>query len=376
MNAPRIGSLCSGYGGLDLAALAAFGGEMAWHAETDPDAARVLAHRFPAVPNLGDITATDWTTVPPVDVLTAGYPCQPLSAAGQRKGEDDARWIWPHVLRAVRVLRPRVVLLENVAGHLSLGFGTVLGQLSECGFDAEWLVLAASALGAAHERKRLFVLAWPADAARVGRSQGPLPALPPGERGQPGHPAGQAAADSDGEPVRLQPVRQPRGEQPPLAGHPGPGAAADPARVGEREPADQGHAQPGIGQARPLARRGGLLPTPRASDGDKGGPNQRSSGGDPALPAAVQPQRWGRYAPAIARHERLTGRRAPEPTEPGPNGPRLSPRFPEWLMCLPDGWVTAVPGISRAAKLRILGNGVIPLQGEAAARELTRRAAA
>jgi len=106
----------------------------------------------------------------------------------------------------------------------------------------------------------------------------------------------------------------------------------------------------------------------------KGGPNQRGSAGDLALPAAVQPARWGKYAPVIARHEHLTGRAAPEPTEPGPNGPRLAPRFTEWLMALPDGWVTAVPGVSRAAQLRILGNGVIPPQGEAAARELARRA--
>jgi DNA (cytosine-5)-methyltransferase 1 len=339
---PRIGSLCTGYGGLDLAARAAFGGEIAWHAEVDPDAATVLRHRFPAVRNLGDITATDWNTVPPVDVLTAGYPCQPLSTAGRRKGEEDARWIWPHVLRAVRVLRPRTVLLENVAGHLSLGFATVLGQLSQCGFDAEWLVLPASDLGAAHQRKRLFALAWPANTPGLGRREGPLPPLAQSQHGRPGHP-------------------------------PRP-AAADPARLGERAPANLPLALTGLGTARPLPRRASLLPTPRAGDGDKGGPNQRDSAGEPALPAAVQPARWGRYAPAIARHERLTGRPAPEPTEPGPNGPRLAPRFTEWLMCLPDGWVTNVPGVNRSAQLRILGNGVIPTQGETAARELARRA--
>jgi DNA (cytosine-5)-methyltransferase 1 len=374
VTAPRIGSLCTGYGGLDLAALALFGGELAWHAEVDPDACAVLARRFPGVPNLGDITTKNWKRVPRVDVLTAGYPCQPTSTAGRRKGEDDARWIWPHVLRAVRVLRPRTVLLENVAGHLSLGFGTVLGQLSACRFDAEWLVLAASDLGAAHQRKRLFVLAWPADPASQRRRQGPLPPLAPAQRGQPGHPPGQVAADPDRDRVRLQPVPDDRGERAPVAGLAGPVAAADPARVGEREPPDPHHPQPGRRQARALPGRGGLLPTPRATDGDKGGPNACNSDGTPKLSAAVQPQHWGRYAPAIARHEALTGRRAPEPTEPGPNGPRLSPRFPEWLMCLPDGWVTAVPGIGRSAQLRILGNGVIPSQAEAAARELARRA--
>lgn len=338
---PRLGSLCSGYGGLDLAALAVFGGQLAWHAELDPDAATVLAHRFPGTPNLGDITALDWSAVAPIDVLTAGYPCQPFSTAGQRKGEGDERHLWPHIARAVRLLRPRLVILENVAGHLSLGFGTVLGELAALGLDAEWLVCKASDLGAAHERARLFVLAWPADTPRLGRRQGPVPAQPPGEPGQPGHPPGKAAAD--------------------------------PARLSEREPADQGDPEPDRGQARPFARGGGLLPTPRASDSEHG-PNACDSRGRPALPAAVQPERWGRYGSAIARHEHLTGRTAPDPTEPGPNGPRLAPRFTEWLMGLPDGWVTAVPGVGRSAALRLLGNGVIPLQGAAAFTELDRRA--
>ena len=108
----------------------------------------------------------------------------------------------------------------------------------------------------------------------------------------------------------------------------------------------------------------------------KGGPNQAYSGGNPALGAAVQPSYWGRYADAVARHEHFAERPAPEPTDPGPNGPRLAPRFAEWLMALPDGWVTDIPDITRADKLRILGNGVIPAQGEAAYRELARRAAA
>jgi len=342
MPPPLYGSLCSGYGGLDLAAAEVFGAVPAFHAETDPAAARVLEHRFPGVPNLGDITATDWHQVPAVDVLCAGYPCQPVSYAGKRKGVDDARWIWPAVARAVRVLRPRWVLLENVPGHLSSGFGSVLGDLAASGFDAEWLVLAASDLGAAHQRKRLFVLAWPADTPSERRREGPVPAAPARVDGQPGNPPGEAAAD--------------------------------PARLGEREPADQALALAARRDARPLARGGGLLPTPCASGGLKGGPNQTRRGGNPALSAAVQPTRWGRYAPAIAAHERLAGRTAPEPTEPGPNGPRLAPRFAEWLMCLPDGHVTAVPGITRTDALRILGNGVIPPQGAAAARELARRA--
>ncbi|MGW1374699.1 DNA cytosine methyltransferase [Streptomyces sp. NPDC002446] len=74
--APSIGSLCSGYGGLDLGAQAALGGTLAWHAENDPGAARILSRHWPTVPNLGDISTVNWTTVPGVCVLTAGFPCQ------------------------------------------------------------------------------------------------------------------------------------------------------------------------------------------------------------------------------------------------------------------------------------------------------------
>lgn len=72
----RIGSLCSGYGGLDLAVELVLGGRLVWYAETDPYAARVMAHHWPTAPNLGDIRTVDWRSVSPVDVLTAGFPCQ------------------------------------------------------------------------------------------------------------------------------------------------------------------------------------------------------------------------------------------------------------------------------------------------------------
>jgi DNA (cytosine-5)-methyltransferase 1 len=72
----RIGSLCSGYGGLDLAVEAVLGGHLAWYAETDRHASTVLAHRFPGVENLGDIRTVDWARVAPVDLVTAGFPCQ------------------------------------------------------------------------------------------------------------------------------------------------------------------------------------------------------------------------------------------------------------------------------------------------------------
>jgi len=156
----RYGSLCSGVGGLDLAVEAVFDAEPAWFCEADVHAASVLAAHWPGVPIYPDLKTQDWTTVEPVELVCAGYPCQPFSYAGRRRGEADPRHLWPDVITAVRVLRPRFVVLENVAGHLRLGFDRVLGDLAEAGFDAEWTVVRAADAGACHRRERLFVVAY------------------------------------------------------------------------------------------------------------------------------------------------------------------------------------------------------------------------
>lgn len=98
---PLIGSLCSGYGGLDLGVQSALGGTLAWHAEVNPDASRILARHWPGVPNLGDITTVDWSPVPRVCVLTAGFPCQ--RRLGRR---PTGRTQLPDPLRAVAARRP------------------------------------------------------------------------------------------------------------------------------------------------------------------------------------------------------------------------------------------------------------------------------
>lgn len=153
----RVGSLFTGYGGLDMAV----GGELAWYAEIEKAACQVLATHHPNVPNLGDITTIDWSTVEPVDILTGGYPCQPFSHAGLRKGKNDERHLWPYVCNAINTIRPRHAILENVAGHLTLGFADVLADLATIGYDAEWGTLRASDVGAPHQRKRLFIVAYP-----------------------------------------------------------------------------------------------------------------------------------------------------------------------------------------------------------------------
>lgn len=168
MSEPRIGSLFSGAGGLDLAVEQFFGGRTVWHCETDPHASKVLAHRWFGVPNLGNVTAVDWSAVEPVDILCGGYPCQPFSMAGQRKGTDDERHLWPFFAEAIRRLRPSIVVLENVAGHRSIGFDSVLWDLAVMRYDAQWCSVRASDVGAPHRRERLFVLACPADTDSAG----------------------------------------------------------------------------------------------------------------------------------------------------------------------------------------------------------------
>ena len=164
-----VGSLFSGIGGLDLG-LERAGMHVIWQSEIDPYACRVLAKHWPDTPNLGDITAIDWSTVERPDVICGGYPCQPFSYAGARAGTDDRRHLWPYFLDAIRKLRPRYALLENVPGHLSLGFGRVLGDLAESGYDAQWDCIPAAAVGAPHRRDRVFVVAHTNSESEPGRA--------------------------------------------------------------------------------------------------------------------------------------------------------------------------------------------------------------
>jgi DNA (cytosine-5)-methyltransferase 1 len=164
-----VGSLFSGIGGLDLG-LERAGMKVIWQAEIDPFCCKVLKKHWPDVPNMGNVTKLDWKTVPYVDLIAGGYPCQPFSTAGKRRGENDPRHLWPVMFNAIRNLRPRYALMENVRGHLSMGFGTVLGDLARIGFNAQWQVLPASAFGAPHRRDRVFIVAYP-NSQRPRRTQ-------------------------------------------------------------------------------------------------------------------------------------------------------------------------------------------------------------
>jgi len=153
----KVGSLFSGYGGLDMAV----GGTLQWWSDIEPASITVMSATHPGVPNLGNVKDVDWTQVSEVDVLTGGYPCQPFSHAGLRKGEQDERHLWPYILEGVKVLRPKLAVFENVRGHVSLGLDTVLADLDHAGYAAKWKIVRASDAGAPHQRARVFITAYP-----------------------------------------------------------------------------------------------------------------------------------------------------------------------------------------------------------------------
>lgn len=277
-----VGSMCSGYGGLELGlAQAGLSVEVAWHAEVDADADAVLAARWPGVPNLGDIRAFDWADAQPVDVVCAGFPCQPVSLAGRRHGINDERWLFDDIMGAVGAMaaRPRWIVLENVPGLLTANGGAAMGRvisgLAHGGYVGCYRVRAAADVGACHRRRRLFIVAR--DAA---------------------HPAGAGEV---------------------LA-----------------EPCSGGQADSGRPSTEPRGRH------------------------------SVD-RRWGEHAEGVARWASIVGRPAPWPPT---IGRQVNARLPEWMMGLPDGWVTDVLPNLRAG--RVIGNGVCPQQAAEAIRPLWR----
>lgn len=168
MTAVAVGSLCTGIGGLEHGlTLAGLDTDTVFVSDIDEGACAWLETNVSA-PNLGDFTAFD--ELPPVDILTAGFPCQPLSVAGHRKGVNDERWLFDDICRLVGRMESRpLVFLENVPGLLSANNGDamarVVHRLAAIGYSITWGTMAAAAVGAPHRRLRWWGLAYPADAA-------------------------------------------------------------------------------------------------------------------------------------------------------------------------------------------------------------------
>ena len=380
----RIGELFAGYGGLGMAVQQVYGGKLAWYSEFDDAPSRIMAHHHPDVPNYGDVTQIDWSAVEPVDILTGGFPCQDVSVAGRRAGMTDGTrsGLWSHMAHAIDVLRPQVVVIENVGGLFSasatsvveshplcLGDGgtgehtvflraidAVLSTLSELGYDAEWTALRASDVGAPHGRLRVFITAHPSGGGSGGRASLPL--------------AG-GAREPDAAAVGADHRPGPSGDTPGLTLLPTPMtsySSRDVEAWRAQRPAGNGKTREAVGDLAIVAEQ--ILPAPSVADvqgGRKHRPGTRSD--ELLLNGCATAEAFGPYAPAIQRWERVLGRPAPAPTEPGKNRPRLASRFVEWLMGLHDGHVTGV-GLTRNQELKALGNGVVPQQGAAALRHL------
>lgn len=159
MGGLTVASFFSGVGLLDLG-LEWAGFRTVSVSEIDPYASRILALRYPGAPNLGDLHGI--TEVPEATLWAGGFPCQPVSVAGRRAGQSDARWLWPVWAQLIGDLRPPYLLLENVSNLLAINngraFGDVLGDLAARGYDAEWDCLPAAAVGAPHRRDRAWIV--------------------------------------------------------------------------------------------------------------------------------------------------------------------------------------------------------------------------
>lgn len=393
MSSYTIGSLFSGYGGLDLGVQMALGScGLAWVSDIEPGPKAILKHNHPTVENLGDVTQVDWAHVESVDVIAGGSPCQDLSVAGVRAGMKPGTrsGLWESMFNAVKTIRPHLVVWENVLGALSanafslmeqregrLGVGAgrpvlralgrVLGDLASIGYDAQWASLRASDVGACHRRARVFVVGFPhgdrwwldralntarptspTTVGRVERKMFATPAANLGSRGS-RHPEKQKqgghAVGLDDQCEHLLPT-----------------------------PTTQDADAPCASQLRrnsvPLnTLLPHLLPTPTGSQLD-GRKSERFNKARKSFYDLVEYEKFGEFKDAIRVQEQAFGMSAPDPTVIGNTGRALlNPAFVEWMMGLPPGHVTSSEiGISRQLQLKALGNGVVPQQAATAIR--------
>jgi DNA (cytosine-5)-methyltransferase 1 len=165
-------SLFSGIGGFDLAA-EWVGWNNVFHCEWNPFGQKILKHHFPKSISYNDITKTDFTIHRgEIDILTGGFPCQPYSTAGLRKGKADERHLFPHMLRAIKEIKPRWVIGENVRGLVNWGGGMVFDEvcndLESEGYEVQSFLIPAASVNAPHQRQRIWFVAYSNDKGRSG----------------------------------------------------------------------------------------------------------------------------------------------------------------------------------------------------------------
>ncbi len=340
----RAAALCAGYGGLEIGLqLADIPIELDWYSEIDKNASKVMAHHWPNATNLGDLTQI--TDPPQVDIMTAGFPCQPFSQAGKRAGVNDERWLIDDVTDLARRSGVRWLLLENVRGLLSANDGDAMARvcaaLARNGFDAEWTTVRASDIGAPHRRERCFCLAW--DVSRHGRNEPP----------------------DEGSGLHWQPAFTTRGPN---------GAAPHP--YGQRP------------QERGLSKAEERVDVTDAAGGSGFGPyaaavaRWESVIGRPAPSPLTYPggrpghEGLRQAVGSDAQHEPPQRDELDIPGDAGfgvRDNLRLNPGFVEWMMGLPEGHVTDVID-KRGSALKMLGNGVVPQQAALAIHTLIDQA--
>ena len=163
---PTVISLCSGYGGIERGLeLAGYNHRLIAFCEIEAYVQKLTLEKMEKGHMVPAPLWTNLKTFPAqvfrdkVDVMLAGYPCQPFSQAGQRGGEDDPRHLWPYIKEHIRTIRPVRCFFENVQGHITLGLSTVISDLEELGYRTTWGIFSAEEVGAPHQRKRVFILA-------------------------------------------------------------------------------------------------------------------------------------------------------------------------------------------------------------------------
>lgn len=171
----KHGSLFSGIGGFDLAA-EWMGWENIFHCEWNPFGQKVLKHHFPKAISYEDITKTDFTIhANQIDILTGGFPCQPYSTAGKRKGKDDERHLFPQMLRAIKEIKPRWIVGENVRGLTNWNGGMVFHEvyddLEREGYEVQSFLIPAAGVNAPHQRYRVWFIAFNAANTKINGSQ-------------------------------------------------------------------------------------------------------------------------------------------------------------------------------------------------------------
>lgn len=158
--------LFSGIGGFSIAA-EKHGFKTIGFSEINPYSSKILKNHWPTIQNFGDIRNITKGgkfsgLIESVDLITGGFPCQPFSNAGERRGDSDERFLWPELLRVISEIRPRFAILENVPGLLTIDggrtFNRILSDICSIGYDCIWNLVPACAIGANHERDRLWIV--------------------------------------------------------------------------------------------------------------------------------------------------------------------------------------------------------------------------